>query len=446
MNMSAEKSFGVAIIGCGTVGGSTAQILDRDQGLLAKRSGKAVELKYIVDRDFTTARQLGFDSSLFCEDLEVVLQDPDVQCVVELVGGTTIAKTFTEKALKAGKHVVTANKALLAYHGNELWALARENGVALAFEASCGGGIPIIRALYDGLLANRIDALYGVVNGTCNFILTEMIQKGKGYAEALSDAQADGLAEADPTLDVSGGDSAHKLAIMAALAYGQKIDLEKIPVEGIDTLDLIDVNFGQELGYVVKLLAVAQRRGDGYSLRVRPAFITNEHPLAWISGSFNAVSVYGNAVGHTMYYGRGAGGSPTASAIIADILALAVGSYQPIFQNLGIWPDKVEPGIQLPVEEIMSRYYIRTMVEDNPGMVSAISAVLSKYEISISSVLQKEAPEEEGACACVPVVITTHSCKEGDVMKAITEINGLEGINQPAVVLNIVEEHPEKFQ
>ena len=443
--MSEKRAFGVALIGCGTVGGATAQILTRDAALLTSRSGKPVELLYVVSRTYKTAESLGLAPALFERDLEVVLQDARVDCVVELMGGTTLAREYVERALKAGKHVVTANKALLAHHGTELWALARENQVALAFEASCAGGIPIIRALYDGLLANRIDALYGIVNGTCNYILTEMIQKGKSYAAALEDAQRDGLAEADPTLDVSGGDSAHKLAIMTALAYGKKIDFDAIPVDGIDTLELMDVNFGRELGYVVKLLAVAQRRSGGISLRVRPAFISSEHPLAWVGGPFNAVSVYGHAVGHTMYYGRGAGGSPTASAVVADILSLAVGSYQPVFNSLTQWPDRAEPARQLPVEEVTSRYYLRLIVKDNPGMISRIAAVLAKHAISISSVLQKEAPEGDQDESRVPVVITVHSCKEGMLNQAIREIDALEGVMEKSVVLNIIDEHPEKL-
>ena len=443
--MNPDKAFGIALVGCGTVGGAAAQILTRDCELLAQRSGKKIVLKYIVSKTFNTARRLGFDPSLFKEDLGAVLGDPEVKCVVELIGGTTAARDVVERSLKAGRQVVTANKALLAYHGAELWSMARENGVALAFEASCGGGIPIIRALYDGLLANRIDALYGIVNGTCNYILTEMIEKGKSYGEALANAQAEGLAEDDPSLDVSGGDSAHKLAIMAALAYGRKIDLKAIPVEGIDKLELMDVKYGRELGYVVKLLAVAQRRRNGLSLRVRPAFITEDHPLAWIGGPFNAVSVYGHAVGHTMYYGRGAGGSPTASAVVADILSLAVGSYQPLFNFLGTWPDKAKEAEQLPVEEVKSRYYIRNMVEDHPGMISRISTVLAKHNISISSVLQKEPQEGLPEPAGIPVVITVHNCKEGRMRQAITEINALEGMISPSICLNIIDEHLEKL-
>ncbi|MBI9101183.1 MAG: homoserine dehydrogenase [Spirochaetales bacterium] len=443
--MGADKSFGIAVVGCGTVGGSTAQILTRDREMLKKRSGIDLNLKYIVDINFTTAQELGLAPSLFQKDLEVALADPEVKCIVELVGGTTLAKTITEKALNAGKHVITANKALLAHHGNELWALARAKDVSIAFEASCAGGIPIVRALYDGLLSNRIDAIYGIVNGTCNYILTEMIQKGQTYAVALADAQKIGLAEADPTLDVTGGDSAHKLTIMAGLAYGKQIDFDSIPTEGIDTLELMDVSYGQELGYVVKLLAVAQRKENGLSLRVRPAFISEEHPLAWISGPFNAVSVYGHAVGHTMYYGRGAGGSPTGSAVVSDILSVALGIFPIQFKSLGIWPDQCEKAVQLPVEEIKSRYYIRTMIQDSPGMFAKLATVLSESGISISSALQKELPEDHKDTGGVPVVVTTHATTEGLVMKALENIDAMAGVTQKSICINIIDEHSEKI-
>ncbi len=443
--MGVEKTLGIALVGCGTVGGSTARILTEDRELLKSRGGVDLNLKYIVDVNFTTAEKSGLNPSLFQTDLEVALRDPDVECIVELVGGTTLARTITEKALNAGKHVVTANKALLAHHGTELWALARSKGVSIAFEASCAGGIPIVRALYDGLLANRIDAIYGIVNGTCNYILTEMIQKGQSYTDALAEAQKIGLAEADPTLDVSGGDSAHKLTIMAALAYGKQIDFDSIPVEGINTLELMDVAFGQELGYVVKLLAVAQRKKEGLSLRIRPAFISEEHPLAWISGPFNAVSVYGNSVGHTMYYGRGAGGSPTGSAVVSDILSVALGTFPALFNQLRIWPDLCKPAVQLPVEEIKSRYYIRTIMDDSPGMFARLAEVLEGFGISISSALQKELPEDMPNQAGVPVVVTTHSTTEGLVKKALKKIDALEGVTRKSVCLNIIDEHPERI-
>ncbi len=369
--MTDEKStLGVAIIGCGTVGGAVAQLLTDKRDILAQHIAPTVKLLHICDLDLANARSLGIDESLLTDDLEAVLGDDRVNVVVELIGGTTIAKTVIEKAFAAGKDVVTANKALLAYHGTELYALARANGRCIGFEASCAGGIPIIRALTDGLIANRIDAVYGIVNGTCNYILSEMTTTGSQYQATLAEAQAAGLAEADPALDVGGGDSAHKLAIMASLAFGKQIDFGKISVQGIDTLDLRDVEYGKELGYVVKLLAIAQRQDDGLCLRVRPEFISTDHPLAWVSGPFNAVSVYGHASGHTMHYGRGAGGMPTASAVMADIAAIATGNAGQTFNNLLTWPDLCAPANQLPIEAVNSRYYIRANCKDSPGVLA----------------------------------------------------------------------------
>lgn len=434
------KKIGVAVIGCGIVGGATAKLLVNDKELLKTRTGMELELKYIVDVNFSRAQDLGLDSSLFQSDLDKVLSDPEIGICVETVGGTTIAKDITEKILKAGRQVVTANKALLAIHGPDLMKTARENNTAIGFEASCGGGIPIIRALCDGLSANRIDAFYGIVNGTCNYILTEMIQKGQSYADALSDAQKDGLAEADPTLDVTGGDSSHKLAIMAALSFGQHIDYDKLFVQGIDTLDLADVKYGAELGYIVKLLAIAQRKENGISLRVAPAFIKQKHPLAWVSGPFNAVSVYGSSVGHTMYYGRGAGGSPTASAVVADVISAAMGITKIQFETLNIWPDKTEPAVQLPVEDFEGKYYMRAIVADQPGMLSRLSAILAEHNISIASALQKETEEYDAA---VSIVITTYSTNEGNIKKAVDAIEKLDGVSRKPIYIGIVDEHEE---
>jgi len=450
----APETCGVAIVGCGTVGGATATILTRDAEVLAGRTAPRPELRYVVDVDFANARRLGLDEGLFCDDLDRALADPDVAVVAELIGGETAARQVIEKALRAGKHVVTANKALLAHHGPALCALARERGVCLAFEASCGGGIPIVRALTDGLLANRIDALYGIVNGTCNFILTAMTERGQTYEQALAAAQRAGLAEADPTLDVAGIDSAHKLAILAALAFGRRIDFDAIPVEGIDRLDLRDVQYGQKLGYVVKLLAIAEQRPDGLCLRVRPAFIARSDPLAWVAGAFNAVSVYGHATGHTMYYGRGAGGLPTASAVVADLAAVARGTAQQGFQSLPLWPDRTPAAVQLPAERIRSRYYLRLMCADSPGVLAQVARVLGARDISIRSVLQHEAPGCDQAdapvsadpSAGVPVVITTHRAGEGDVRRALAELDALDCIKAPGVCLGIVDERAESSQ
>ncbi|MFB3891460.1 MAG: homoserine dehydrogenase [Phycisphaerae bacterium] len=436
---------GVAIVGCGTVGGAVATLLMRDQPILRARVGPVLELRHIVDVNFDNARRLGLDESLFRKDLDDALRDGAVGVVVELVGGTTFAREVIARSVTAGRHVVTANKALLAHHGCELWAQARKAGVCIAFEASCGGGIPIIRALYDGLIANRIDALYGIVNGTCNYILTSMTQRGASYADALAEAQKAGLAEADPTLDVAGIDSAHKLAILASLAFGRQVDFESIPVEGIDSLQISDVVTGGELGYVVKLLAIAQRQGDGLSLRVRPVFISKEHPLAWVSGPFNAISVYGHATGHTMYYGRGAGGGPTSSAVVADLVSVATGTAQRAFEQLRIWPDQSPRANQLPIEAVRSRYYLRMMAQDRPGVLGQIATILGRHGISISAVLQHERQASGGASNGVPVIITTHQAVEGDVRRALAEVDALEAIKGKSTCIGIADEHPEQL-
>lgn len=434
--------FGVAVVGCGTVGTGVATILTRDAETLSGRIIPKLNLRHIVDINFTAAKRTGLDEKLFTKNFDDVLADDNVHMVVELVGGTTIAKDFIEKSIRAGKHIVTANKALMAHHGCELLQLARKNNVCIAFEASCGGGIPIVRAFYDALIANRIDAMYGILNGTCNYILTAMTQKGQSYTEALSEAQIEGLAEADPTLDVQGTDSAHKLAILASLAFGKQIDFETIHVEGIDRLDLLDIGYGQEIGYVVKLLAIAQRQKDGLCLRVRPVFISKEHPLAWVSGPFNAVSVYGHATGHTMFYGRGAGSMPTASAVVADMVAVATGTIQHSFNNLALWPDLNDKAAQLPIEAVRSRYYIRLICDDQPGVFARIATILGRHGISISSVLQHEVPI--GAKG-VPVVITTHKAVEGNVRKALVELDNADEVKVKSVCIGIVDEHPEQL-
>jgi homoserine dehydrogenase len=439
-------SIGIAVLGCGTVGGQTALALVKDRELLETRTGISLNVKYIVDKNFDNAVKVGLNKKLFETKLQTVLNDPAVSIVVELIGGTTVAKDFIERALAAKKNVVTANKALLAHSGAALLALARKNHVTLAFEASCGGGIPIIRALCDGLIANRIDALYGIVNGTCNYILTQMIDKGQSYQAALAEAQTRGLAEANPSLDVTGMDSAHKLAILASLAFGEKINFEAIPVTGIDALQSIDVEFGGRLGYVVKLIAMACRLDGGLYLRVHPVFISREHPLAWVSGPFNAVSVYGHKTGHTLYYGRGAGGSPTASAVVADVVSTALGTQKLLFKNLGIWSDRTKKARQISYDEIISRFYLRFMVHDAAGVLAKITTALGRNGISIASVLQKEIPEDSGKQRNgVPVVITTHMAKEKNIRKALTLLRAAKVALEDPVCLHIVDERRENI-
>jgi homoserine dehydrogenase len=437
------KHCGIVIAGCGTIGGATAQLLIREAADLEQKTGIRFVIKNIVDIDFTYAKKLGLDPALYEKDFDKAIAGEGVDIVIELIGGTTIARDRMERALIAGKNVVTANKALLAEAGNELFALARKHASAILFEASCAGGIPIIRALYDGLIANRIDALYGIVNGTCNYILTQMTGHGRSYADALAGAQELGFAEKDPFLDVSGHDSAHKLAILSAIAFSQPIDCAALPVEGIDKLALCDVQNGQELGYVVKLLAIARREGDGLYAAVKPAFIPKSHPLAWVSGPFNAVSVYGSATGHTMYYGRGAGGDPTASAVAADVVSLALGTGQILFDRLTLWPDRASGRAGLPRREARSRFYIRVMAADEPGVLAQIASVFGKHKISISSVLQKEPGDAGIAAACVPVIITTHPAGESAVCKALKEVDALKEINGPSVCITILDEHQE---
>ncbi len=442
MILKKMDKYAVAILGCGTVGGATARLLTSDIEYLKKRTNIDFFLKYIVDVNFTHAKKLGLDSSLFTSDLDKVLSDPEIFVVVELIGGTTIARESAKKILKAGKHLVTANKALLAHYGVELFALARENKVTVSFEASCGGGIPVIRAIYDGLIANRNEAIYGIVNGTCNYILTEMTTNGMSYDDALKGAQERGLAEADPTLDVSGMDSAHKLTILSSIAFGMQVKLESIPVSGIDNLQLFDVMAGKELGYIIKLLAMAKLTDGKLSLKVAPSFISKEHPLAWIAGSFNAISVYSHAVGHTMYYGRGAGGSPTASAIISDIISVLLGTADNTFGALPIWPDLTPPAVILPAGEESGRYYLRINVRDQSGVLSKISSVFSDFSISISSVLQK-GNGEKSIDSYVPIVITTHKAKEGDILKAMSRIDCFDFVKGKSVYLSIIDEHKE---
>ena len=439
--MAQTDSIGIALVGCGTVGSAVVRLLVRDNELLTRRSGIRPVLRHVVDVDHTRARQAGADPSLLRTDLEEALRDGQTQIVVELVGGTTVARTVVERAIAAGKHVVTANKALLAHHGAALWALARRHGVCISFEGSCVGGVPVIGALLNGLLANDIEAMYGIVNGTCNYILSNMTAHGARYADVLLQAQQAGLAEADPSLDVQGTDSAHKLAILGALAFGQRVDLERIHVEGIDTLDVADIRFARELGYTVKLLAIAERLAEGVSLRVHPSFIPASHPLAPVSGPFNAVSIYAHATGHTLYYGRGAGGMPTASAVVADILSIGLGIAPRQFQHLGIWPDRAPAARQLPIEQISSRYYLRITAEDRPGVLGSVADVLGRHEISIASVLQHEAAPRlsDG----VPIIITTYEAVEGDIANARAEIDALESVKAPTVVIRIVMEHEE---
>ncbi len=433
----ADDPVKVALIGCGTVGSGVVKLLVEQAELYTARLGRPIVIGPVLCRaeDVGPATAQVPEGGLVHDVDAFFDRAADCQVVLELAGGKTFAKTVVERALEAGKHVVTANKALLAAHGRELFALARKHGVSIAFEASCGGGIPFITALQHNLPANRATALYGILNGTCNYILTQMTNHGVEYDDALADAQAKGYAEADPTLDVGGGDSAHKLAILASLAFGVSVTDSDVPCHGIDTLDLADIHFGAELGYEMKLLAIAEQAAEGLSLSVSPCFIGGDEQLAQVGGSFNAVSLYGHAVGHSLYYGRGAGQMPTASAVVGDLMNIVTGAYPAVFNNLRGWSDQFEPAKRIDADALTSRYYIRIGAKDVPGVVARFSKVLGEEGISLAAVLQHEVE----AGSFVPVVITTHEAAAGAVRRAAARMAALDVIEGEPVVIRIVD-------
>ncbi|HEV3261769.1 MAG TPA: homoserine dehydrogenase [Gemmataceae bacterium] len=429
------EPIGIALIGCGTVGGGVARLLLEQPDRLAARAGRRLVLRRVVVRDPAKPRAVPLPPGLVTTDLRAVLGDPAVQVAVEVVGGVDFARHAVLGLLEAGKDVVTANKALLAQHGGQVFDTARRHGRAVAFEASVGGGIPIVAALAQSLAANQITALQGILNGTCNFILTGMSEHGRSYAEALADAQRQGYAEADPTLDVNGTDAAHKLAILAQIAFGVTVPLSAIDRRGIAEVQDIDIRYGHELGYTIKLLAEAwldTRAGKELALHVSPVLLRRHTPLAQVRGAYNAVHVVGDAVGDTLYYGRGAGQMPTASAVVADLIDMAVGRAQRTFQTLRLWSGN-GGGITLhPSTTVRSRFYLRLLVTDRPGVIADIARVLAQHHISISSVIQHEALDEQEGDT-VPLVIMTHTALTGDFRAAVVEIDRLGCVTAPSV-------------
>jgi homoserine dehydrogenase len=433
-----DQSIGICLLGCGVVGTGVARILHDQGSLIAARTGHRLDIHHVVIRD--PSKQRAMPHLTFHADAERAIDDPQTKIVVELMGGTDAAAKYVERALRLGKPVVTANKSLLASRGPHLFALARQHKTCIAFEASCAGGIPIIDALTRGLVANRIDALVGIVNGTCNFILTQMTRNGMLYRDALAEAQKLGFAEADPTMDVSGRDTAQKLAILASLAFNVLVNESDIDLEGIDKLQDAEIKFAGELGYVVKLLAIARRHGPRISLRVHPTLVKHDDVLADVNGSFNAISVFGHALGHALFYGRGAGQMPTASAVVADLVNVALGIAQLSFSQLKIFPDQIPPAQVLPPADVTGRYYFRLMARDEPGVLAQVTRILGEKSISLSAVLQHEANDGH----TVPVVVTTHIAREGSVRAALTEIDKLDAIHPPTVCLRILD-LPEEF-
>ena len=432
-----NEPYGIALVGCGTVGGGVARLLMEQPQRLAARAGRPLLLRRIVVRDLDKPRP-DLPRELFTTDLQQVLKDPDVQVAAELVGGCTWARQAVLSLLAAGKDVVTANKALLATHGAEVFDAARRHSRAVAFEASVAGGVPIIAALTQSLAANQIVALQGILNGTCNFILSRMTETGQSYASALREAQQRGLAEADPTLDVDGTDAAHKLAILAQIAFGMTVPLESIERRGIAGIDELDIKYARELGYTIKLLAETWLHEDQLALHVSPVLLRHHAPLALVRGAYNAIQVVGDVVGDTLYYGRGAGQMPTASAVTADLIDMAVGRAQRTFHTLRLWSDN-GCGLRLRLAGTMrSRFYLRTFVEDRPGVLAEVARLLAEHQISIASVIQHEVPDEaEGQR--VQLVVMTHTATTGAFREAVTRIDQLRFLSGPSVYYPVAD-------
>jgi homoserine dehydrogenase len=432
-----EQVVKIGLVGFGTIGAGVAKLILEDADSIAAKTGLRLELACVVDIDTKSPRSVKLPKGILTNDLDKLLKDDSIRIGIELVGGTDAAKQIQLKMLRAGKDVVTANKALLAEHGNELYKVAHENGRCIAFEASCAGGIPIISGLRTGLAANNITAIYGIVNGTCNYILSNMTGKNEDFSEALKQAKSLGYAEADATLDINGGDSAHKLAILASLAFGCEITLDDIFVEGIEEISKDDIRYGGEMGYVLKLLAIGQKdKNSRISLRVHPSFIAKDNSLARVDGSFNAISIFGSAVGQVMYYGRGAGMMPTASAVVADIIDVALGNSATTFRHLHLKPrSETEPLIE-KIGDSVSRFYIRVMCKDRPGVLAKIAKILGDHQISISGTLQHEDPGPDNT---VPVVIATHLTQQKNISAAVKEFKKLDVIGGKPVCIRIVD-------
>lgn len=424
--------YNIALLGCGTVGSGVARLLLEEPERLAARAGRSLFLRRVVVRDPAKIRDVVLPAHVVTGDLRSVLNDPEIDLAVELVGGVDWARRVVLELLAAGKDVVTANKALLADHGKEIFDAGRRHGRAVAFEASVAGGIPIIAALTQSLAANRIISLQGILNGTCNFILTGMSQHGRSYADALTDAQRRGYAEADPSLDVNGTDTAQKLAILVQIAFGLTVPLSAISCRGIADVQAADIRFANELGYTIKLLAEAWLDGNQLALHVSPVLLRHQTPLAQVRDAFNAINVIGDAVGHTLYYGRGAGQMPTASAVVADIIDMAVGRAQTTFRTLGLWSGR-DNGITLRSRDsVRSRFYLRLLIQDRPGVLADVARLLADHHISISSVIQHEALEgHEGDS--VPLVIVTHNAPTGAFSATLADIDRLESVTAKSV-------------
>jgi homoserine dehydrogenase len=435
------KPLQVGLLGIGTVGLGTWTVLRRNAEEIARRAGRPIRITWIAERALERAREVtrGASDVNLTDDAAKVLAHRDIDIVVELIGGIEPARTFILQAIDNGKHVVTANKALLARHGNEIFAAAHRKGVMVAFEGAVAGGVPIIKALREGLTANRIEWIAGIINGTSNFILSEMRAKGASFKTVLAEAQARGYAEADPTFDIEGIDAAHKLTIISAIAFGVPMQFEKVYTEGISKLTGEDISYAEEMGYRIKLLGITRRTAAGIELRVHPTLIPAKRLIANVEGVMNAVLVKGDAVGATMYYGAGAGAEPTASAVIADLVDVTrmhTADSEHRVPHLAFQPDRLSDLPFLPMGEVETSYYLRMRVEDKPGVLADITRILADREISIDAMVQKEPPEGEEQ---TDIILLTHKCVEKQIVAAIAEIEALATVKGKVVRIRLEE-------
>ena len=422
------KPIQVGLLGIGTVGSGVFTVLARNQEEIKRRAGRGIRIHTVADLNTQRAQELVKGQAEVVDDARKVIQNPEIDIVVELIGGYGIAKDLVLEAIAAGKHVVTANKALIAVHGNEIFKAAHAKGVMVAFEAAVAGGIPIIKALREGLSANRIEWIAGIINGTTNFILSEMRDKGLDFNTVLKEAQRLGYAEADPTFDIEGIDAAHKATIMSAIAFGVPMQFSQAHIEGITQLSAVDIKYAEQLGYRIKLLGITKKNPNGIELRVHPTLVPTKRLLANVEGAMNAVQVHGDAVGTTLYYGKGAGSEPTASAVIADLVdvtRLQTADPENRVPHLAFQPDAVQNIPILPMSEVTTSYYLRLAVADQAGVLAEITRILAAHGVSIDALLQKEAAEGESQ---TDLVILTHETKEKNMMAAITEMQALKTV------------------
>jgi homoserine dehydrogenase len=432
------KRIEIGMLGLGIVGSGVYRLIDRNRELISKKSGVDMHVRKVADLKEELKGALGIPDGVFTKSAQEVLNDPDIDLVVELIGGTTAARDLMLEAIRKRKHVVTANKALLAKHGKEIFSEVLENRVEIGFEGSVGGGIPIIKTVREALVGNRITKIVGILNGTTNFILTKMTKEGLDFGRALKAAQERGFAEADPTLDVSGEDARHKITILSSLGFNTQIDMSRVHVEGIEKIDKRDIQYAGELGFVLKLLATGERFDGGVLVKVHPALVSKENPLAAISWEDNAIVLYSDFLGKSMYSGKGAGANPTASAVVADIAEIALRVKNKMEYNRNAYTF-FQDLAQLPFEESKSRYYFRFHVLDRPGILSRISGILGECNISIASVIQKESEEEREH---VPLVMLSHTALEADVRRAIARIDLLSELEGPSRIIRVIEDHP----